>query len=521
MRAFTLKPVPSSPVRPDMATPGRVHCGTHGVELKVGSTGMASPRFGHDFSRIPIHPPAAGAIQTKLQINKPGDEYEQEADLVSGQVMRMPEPRLQRACACGGKCSECQANQTWHEDELLQTKRIGSVEAGQSTVPPAVHDVLRSPGHPLAPSARSFMESRFRRDFSGVRVHSDEKAAESARSLHALGYTVGRDIVFGAGQYAPGTLAGRRLLAHELTHVVQQNALSLSSAIVQRQYDPMQQHVDDMDTEMERKYANSGAPKAQTCGRPSWCPGGFCSPYTSDKLAEYYRAKRGPILLAGISAVVDSRVVPFWQEYLAGGSPPKDITAGFSKDFTNSPTTLKATNFLIDELKKSLAAKPPSVTASTYMSIAPLIPTAIAALNDPASLDRMNFSVPRDIPGNLAGDIGTNQTSCPAGAQPSPFNDERKVAGVIEVAPRPGPKLEVTPFFTFTVKDTVDLCPGDCGSTFEQIATVPLSQFEATGISGDVPFTVMFPAPALGSFTISAPATTSPAPAPSPKKTSK
>jgi Domain of unknown function (DUF4157) len=490
----------------------------------VGVTAAPSARFGPDLSKIPIHPLAAAtAVQAKLAVNDPGDEYELEADRVANVIMRMPEPQSQRTRTDHAGCPGCQTEPPEQEPERLQTKHAGTGDLGQTAAPPIVHDILQSPGQPLDPATRGFMESRFRQDFGSVRVHSDAKAAESARALHALGYTVGRDIVFASGQYSPRTMAGRRLLAHELTHVVQQQALPSSAAVAQRQTDPMQQQADDMDMEMERKYANSGAPKAQNCGRPSHCPAGFCSPYGSEKLAEYYRAKRGPFLLAGISVAVDSRVVPFWKDYLWGGSPPKNITAGFANDFTNSPTTKKATIFLTKELKKSLAAKPPAVTSPTYMDTAPLIPTAVAALEDPASTDRMNFSIPRDIPGNLAGDIGTDQTACPAGAQPSPFNDERKVAGVAVVEPASGSELKVTPYFAFTVKDTVDLCPGDCGSTLEQIATVPLSQFEATGISGDVPFTVLFPAPSLGSFTIPAPPPTSAtlAPPPVPKKPSK
>ena len=319
------KPVSSSVARPNVTTPGRVHherpilnlpraTGSQAVqrmlqtnvdEPKAGSIGTGSTRFGYDFGRIPIQPPEVGAIQTKLQINKPGDEYEQEADRISEQVMRAPEPQLQRACACGGTCPKCQTL----EDGRLQTKHLGTGDLGETSAPPIVHDVLQSPGQPLDSATRDFMESRFRYDFGSVRVHNDERAAESARALHARGYTVGRDIVFGPNQYASGTSTGRQLLAHELTHVLQQAALP-SLAAVQRQSDPMQQ-ADDMDAEMERKYANSGAPKAQTCGRPSWCPAGFCSPYTSEKLAEYYRAKQAWWLLGGISAFVDSRVVPF------------------------------------------------------------------------------------------------------------------------------------------------------------------------------------------------------------------
>src|SRR5205085_1631913 len=92
----------------------------------------------------------------------------------------------------------------------------------QGGVPPIVHDVLRSTGQPLDAETRRFMESRFQHDFSGVRVHTDAHAAESARAVDASAYTVGRDVVFGAGRYASQTSTGQRLLAHELTHVVQQ-----------------------------------------------------------------------------------------------------------------------------------------------------------------------------------------------------------------------------------------------------------------------------------------------------------
>jgi hypothetical protein len=108
------------------------------------------------------------------------------------------------------------------------------------------------------------------------------------------------------------------------------------------------------------------------------------------------------------------------------------------------------------------------------------------------------------IPGNLAGDIATDQVACPSGAKPSPFDDERKARGTVDVTRKSATEVVVTANITYTVKDTVDLCPGNCGATLEQVATAPLSQFEATGIAGDVPFTVEFPAPALGSFTISA-----------------
>lgn len=91
-------------------------------------------------------------------------------------------------------------------------------------VPSIVHNVLRSPGQPLDAATRAFMEPRFGHDFSNVRVHTDAKAAESARAVNALAYTVGREVVFGAGQYIPGTAMGQKLMAHELTHVAQQSS---------------------------------------------------------------------------------------------------------------------------------------------------------------------------------------------------------------------------------------------------------------------------------------------------------
>src|SRR5206468_10924437 len=96
--------------------------------------------------------------------------------------------------------------------------------------PPVVHEVLRSPGQPLDPGTRAFMEPRFGHDFSLVRVHTGTQASASTRAVDALAYTVGHDIVFGVDTYAPRTSQGRRVLAHELTHVVQQSHRHWASA---------------------------------------------------------------------------------------------------------------------------------------------------------------------------------------------------------------------------------------------------------------------------------------------------
>lgn len=126
---------------------------------------------------------------------------------------------LQRKCACGAnisggsECAECQK-------KTLQRASAG--QAAPTMVPPVVHDVLRSPGQPLDAATRATLEPRFGHDFSRIKVHTDAKAADSARAVNALAYTVGDDVVFGRGQYRPGSEEGQRLIAHELTHTIQQ-----------------------------------------------------------------------------------------------------------------------------------------------------------------------------------------------------------------------------------------------------------------------------------------------------------
>ena len=100
----------------------------------------------------------------------------------------------------------------------------------QTPVPPIVHDVVCSPGQPLDPATRAFMEPRFGHDFSNVRVHADAKAAASARAVDALAYTVGQNLVFRDGQYRPRSLGGWAMIAHELAHTMQQETASSKTA---------------------------------------------------------------------------------------------------------------------------------------------------------------------------------------------------------------------------------------------------------------------------------------------------
>lgn len=118
--------------------------------------------------------------------------------------------------------------------------------ASEHEVPPLVHEVLRSPGQPLDAQTRAFIEPRFGYDFSGVRIHTDAKAVDSAQAVNALAYTVGHDLVFGAGAYAPGTSAGQRLMAHELTHVIQQGDRGSSPISIGDPHDAYEEEADQL-----------------------------------------------------------------------------------------------------------------------------------------------------------------------------------------------------------------------------------------------------------------------------------
>lgn len=167
-------------------------------------------------------PPAAGVIQTKLAIGMPGDQDEQDADRISDKIMQIPEPQSQRGHDLGGGPAQHPREQPGSKDERLQTKRVQASDTAQHVAPPIVQKVSRTPGQPLDPPVRAFMEPRFGRDLSAIRVHTDRQASEATRSVNALAYTAGSHIVFGEGRYLPESPDGRRLLAHELAHVIQQ-----------------------------------------------------------------------------------------------------------------------------------------------------------------------------------------------------------------------------------------------------------------------------------------------------------
>ncbi|GAB4367257.1 MAG: DNA/RNA non-specific endonuclease [Elainellaceae cyanobacterium] len=242
-----------------------------------------SSTFQHNFSQVPVRSAGFPIVQPKLVIGQPHDRYEQEADRVADQVMQMSDVGMMRSIqplALTPHHSlqrQTESLQDEDEDEVVQAKALPDLpiqaldlppentlqrqmeeesdeeEAIQtkpapgraSNVTPGFQTQLRTSqpaGHPLHPPTRQFMESRFNHDFSGVRVHSDRPAAHLNQQVGAQAFTHGQHIYFGQGRYQPTTPTGQRLLAHELTHVVQQTGGQTEAQIVQmRSTQPMLQ----------------------------------------------------------------------------------------------------------------------------------------------------------------------------------------------------------------------------------------------------------------------------------------
>jgi hypothetical protein len=174
-------------------------------------------------------------MQSKLAIGAVNDPLEHEADRATDQVMS--DSTAPALLGIGGvlrrKGAACE-----EEAQALRTKLDGRPETAAQDATGVVHQALRSPGQPLDASTRAYFEPRFGRSFSEVRVHVDTNAAASARAVNALAYTVGSDIVFGQDRYMPGTSEGKGLLAHELTHVVQQAGMGptgTAARVIQRE----------------------------------------------------------------------------------------------------------------------------------------------------------------------------------------------------------------------------------------------------------------------------------------------
>jgi outer membrane protein OmpA-like peptidoglycan-associated protein len=233
-----------------------------------------------------------------------------------------------------------------------------------------------------------------------------------------------------------------------------------------------------------------------SCDTPG-CPPEYCKPFGTQQEAEQDRAANAEGIL---TLLPNSRARPLFREFIFGGGPLRDISGEFAADFTNSVDTIATTRRLIQALEDAVKSNPPR--------FAPGSDTVTVELTDVLNdsdlkqiLATMVFTNVFEVPGLIAGGVGTNQSACPVGAQPSSQNDARLAQGKVTISKNPDGSLAIQPSITYTVIDTLDFCPGNCGGRLAQILTVPLSRWEASFISGDVPFTVRFPAPVLtGAF---------------------
>lgn len=290
---------------------------------------------------------AQAAAQSKLTISAPDDQYEQEADRVAEAVMHMPDPgvaegkgaiqqahnvHIQQFCP---KCGELRRQpmegekvgvelespveeETEEEGEEIVPDETGMPkrESGTGGLTPSLLIPIRIPregGQPLEPRVLHFMEQRIGHDFSRVHVHTDAAAVKSARQLRAYAYTVGHDIYFNAGQYNPDSFEGRRLLAHELTHVVQQTGSGeLKGFGVQMQRARR--------TRTRRQACPEPPPCANTCTRGS-CPQGKQRRATRDDCSESEPVNRMNYITALHVSLSNRTVrVMWWAEGLGGYS---------------------------------------------------------------------------------------------------------------------------------------------------------------------------------------------------------
>lgn len=440
------------------------------------------------------------AVATKLELGPVDEPFEREADDIADRVMRSVQP---------GGVAEGNGQLRPGSETALRTTSAASKTA-PTKAPAEVAAVLREPGEALDAGTAAQMGSHFGADFSRVRVHTGAAAAKSAAAIRARAYTGGEHVVFGAGEFAPATAAGKRLLAHELTHVLQHRGSPLHTV---RRAGEEEEVGGEVGGELSMKercladlFAITNKPGPAAVYAKGGCPPNFCQPFADRSEAERDLQKARNCILAGIlvklsegSTLVGGpgeKVLKFWDLYLGGGSPPIDISATHAQFFSESSTTEWLTHYFMVELRKDMEANHAAGRQLSEYSHMPNVSAAQQAIGTPGHVREMDFDVPGEVAGNLAGGVGKEQLDKPIGALPSPWEDLRAASVTVHLTPNTDGSVTVTPEIAFVVQDTIDLCPGNCGQSEEQVATIPLSRFEATGLTGDVPFIVRFQPPA-------------------------
>jgi len=588
------------------------------------------------------------------------DPLEAEADRVAEQVMHMPDPArratpsegnvVRRKCvACeenvsGQKCAAGGAEEKKQEPPVKLSRKDsdGAAALDGTGAPPIVQEVLRSTGQPLATEDLVFFGPRFGFDLSRVRIHTGHAAAESAQSVNALAYAFGANIAFAAGQYRPGTEPGRRLLAHELAHVGQQNSgdrgcirrmgdvrkvpAGLSCGIpdwnapadefalfpnlgttlgaaekakigayVNRHHEAggnkalrvdgfasepgddalnwklsclrasavknelmhpsaakypgppeiairlfMQGETAEFGPEAQNRRAtissasqiipvdnqrktppetttgggsgsgdprDAGAgqypPPFMSCAVNPECPDTYCKPFPTLKQALDDRASNGESVLSTI-ATANAHAEPLFRKYVFSPGPAGDISAEYGSDFGSSRTTRYVSEQIHPLVEADIESNPPTFrTPANWVTVDYETDPGKDSLKqqfNQLATNGLVYTDPFEVPGLIAGGVGTNQGFCNVGANTSGAQEDSRSARVsAQVFKNTDGSMIINPIVNYTVVDTLDFSPGNCGGFFAQHLgnTVQMSRWEASGISGDVPFTVNFQGPSL------------------------
>ncbi|MBL7804102.1 MAG: DUF4157 domain-containing protein [Saprospiraceae bacterium] len=374
------------------------------------------------------------------------------------------------------------------EDEMLQGKAENSAGLASPQVSNQIEN-NRGKGRALPENTRAEMEAGIGADFSGVNIHTDDKSAGLSQSLHAQAFTTGQDVFFNAGKFQPDTQEGKKLLAHELVHVTQQQT-HLHRSIQRSWLDDASAWLGNA-AEGVSNWAGGVRQRADEAQQiPRQRPerddtGNFCSPYTSYIEAAAAKIYVRTVLPAASAGMFGSEVAGLWNQYLNGPSSGRrkfvdGTTIGYG--FSSSAVIRSRVNLLM------------RIAAARYSLFESITPNAwtnvpVEDIYTPDELTYgINFSNPFDIPGHIAGGV--------SGSDYGP--DTRQLKGNIQAYRETdidgntiGFKLKSS--FEFEVLDAVDFCPGGMGAAgLETLLTIPLSRLEATGMAWDVPFQVNF-----------------------------
>ncbi|MFC1750289.1 DUF4157 domain-containing protein [Pseudomonadota bacterium] len=337
--------------------------------------------------------------------------------------------------------------------EIIQTKP----QPVSDTTPLLNDSGVSEGGQPIDANTRAFFEPRFGSDFGNVRIHNDNTSAATANTLNAKAFTYRNHIAFNTGEYSPESNQGRRLLAHELSHVMQQR--------------------NDSDLPIQRFCSDDD----------------FCKPYdTQEEIDDAEWWINNTYMVAEGLGTFGTEVKNLYESYLSrtkGDTLTPEVfnnpSSYLVSAFRESGDTTDDVDKIISMVGKRLIKKAPVEkfpdNEAYFMPLSRLLSDAELE-NRP-----INYSNPFSVAGHIAGGIGSSDAG----------NDYRKITDSVAIITKTALSgdhgyITVEISANYEVFDAIDFCPGDCGSPMEQLITIPMSRLEASGAAYDVPFKVIF-----------------------------